>query len=228
MAAGVILDRDGVSPSEVVLPLCLCACGSMMMQCSGIDSSTGSRLETGAGDMRQRHRQPWRVQRQTGRCRRLGCGMGGAGPRSGACNRWRRRRRLRCGAIQWGTSTWSCSRRHGWQLAVGGTWLVLAVLVLLLRCWDWRCRVRMRHPRLLNPLHLHGFAILAVCFSCPGLARACLMDRELEMPAGVGWAGLGWAPRPWTYRAGPDALVVGSVSRRSEREQQTREGGSAE
>jgi hypothetical protein len=51
------------------------------------------------------------------------------------------------------------------------------------------------------------------------------MDGELETPAGVGWAGLGWALRPGKYRAGPDALVVGSVSRRSEREQQTREGG---
>lgn len=172
MAAGVILDRDGISPSEVVLPLCLCVCGSIMLMCSGIDSSIGRRLETGAGDMRQRQRQLRRVQR---RRRRLGCGMRGAGPRSGACHRWRRRRRLllrllrllnrrRCGAIQrGGTGTCGCNRRHWRQLDLG-TWLVLVVLILLLlRCCDCLCRIGgMRHPRLLNPLHLHGFASLCL------------------------------------------------------------------
>lgn len=175
MAAGVILDRDGVSPSEVVLPLCLCVCGSIMLMCSGIDSSSiGRRLETGTGDMRQRQRQPGRVQRQARRCRRLGCGMRGAGPRSGACHRWWRRRqrlllrllrllnRRRCGAMQRGTGTCGCSRRH-WRQLDAGTWLVLVVLMLRLRCCDCLYRIGgMRHPRLLDPLHLHGSASLCL------------------------------------------------------------------
>lgn len=205
MTAGVILNRDGVSPSEMVLPLCLCVCGSIMMMCSGIDSSIGRRLEAGAGDMRQRQRQPRRVQRQTRRCRRLGCGMGGAGPSSGACPRWRLRLRLRlrlhrllnrrrCGAMQRGTGTWRCSRRH-WRQLDAGTWLVLVVLMLLLRfddC-DRLCRIGgMRHPRLLNPLHLHCFACLFV------LSRAGEdVSHESKIGdacrCGLGWAGLGTA-----------------------------------